>query len=34
MGRVRVEGADKAEMNPGDVCVIEPPGGGGYGVPA
>ena len=25
-------GTDKAEMNPGDVFVIETPGGGGYGV--
>jgi 5-oxoprolinase (ATP-hydrolysing) len=26
-------GADKAELQPGDVFVIETPGGGGYGVP-
>ncbi len=26
-------GADKAEMGPGDVFVIETPGGGGYGTP-
>jgi 5-oxoprolinase (ATP-hydrolysing) len=25
-------GTDKTEMNPGDVFVIETPGGGGYGV--
>lgn len=27
-------GTDKAEMNPGDVFVIETPGGGGYGTPS
>ena len=26
--------ADRTEMNPGDVFVIESPGGGGYGTPA
>ena len=26
-------GTDKTEMNPGDVFVIETPGGGGYGAP-
>ena len=26
-------GTDSAELNPGDVFVIETPGGGGYGVP-
>ena len=41
VGRNRVEridgsieelgGADQAEMNPGDVFVIETPGGGGFG---
>ena len=43
IGRNRVEratgcveelrGADRVEMNPGDVFVIETPGGGGYGSP-
>jgi 5-oxoprolinase (ATP-hydrolysing) len=27
----RLEGMDRTEMNPGDVFVIETPGGGGYG---
>jgi 5-oxoprolinase (ATP-hydrolysing) len=32
-GRLDVlTGTDKTEMNPGDVFVIETPGGGGYGV--
>ncbi|MCU0804001.1 MAG: hydantoinase B/oxoprolinase family protein [Burkholderiales bacterium] len=31
---VELGGADKAEMNVGDVFVIETPGGGGYGSPA
>jgi 5-oxoprolinase (ATP-hydrolysing) len=26
-------GTDSAEMSPGDVFVIETPGGGGYGKP-
>jgi 5-oxoprolinase (ATP-hydrolysing) len=26
-----LKGTDKAEMQPGDVFVIETPGGGGYG---
>ncbi len=30
-GRDVLTGTDKAEMNPGDVFVIETPGGGGYG---
>jgi len=30
---LRLGGADKAELAPGDVFVIETPGGGGYGVP-
>jgi 5-oxoprolinase (ATP-hydrolysing) len=30
--RDELTGTDKAEMNPGDVFVIETPGGGGYGV--
>ena len=30
---VKLRGADKAEMGPGDVFVIETPGGGGYGTP-
>jgi 5-oxoprolinase (ATP-hydrolysing) len=30
---VELQGADKAEMGPGDVFVIETPGGGGYGTP-
>ena len=29
---LELQGADKAEMGPGDVFVIETPGGGGYGV--
>jgi len=28
-----LRGADRVEMNPGDVFVIETPGGGGYGTP-
>jgi 5-oxoprolinase (ATP-hydrolysing) len=28
---VPLGGADKAELGPGDVFVIETPGGGGYG---
>jgi 5-oxoprolinase (ATP-hydrolysing) len=32
--RVERGGADKAEVNAGDVFVIETPGGGGYGPPA
>jgi 5-oxoprolinase (ATP-hydrolysing) len=28
---VELAGTDKAEMRPGDVFVIETPGGGGYG---
>jgi 5-oxoprolinase (ATP-hydrolysing) len=33
-GRIEVlTGTDKAEMNPGDMFVIETPGGGGYGGP-
>ncbi|WP_144186368.1 hydantoinase B/oxoprolinase family protein [Elioraea rosea] len=33
-GRVEVlTGTDKAELEPGDVFVIETPGGGGYGTP-
>jgi 5-oxoprolinase (ATP-hydrolysing) len=28
---VELRGTDKAEMLPGDVFVIETPGGGGYG---
>jgi 5-oxoprolinase (ATP-hydrolysing) len=31
---VTLGGTDKAEMRPGDVFVIETPGGGGYGAPA
>ncbi|MDG4859841.1 hydantoinase B/oxoprolinase family protein [Streptomyces sp. T-3] len=30
---VRLEGSDSAELGPGDVLVIETPGGGGYGSP-
>ena len=30
-GVEHLQGADKAEMEPGDVFVIETPGGGGYG---
>jgi 5-oxoprolinase (ATP-hydrolysing) len=29
--RDELTGTDKAEMKPGDVFVIETPGGGGYG---
>jgi 5-oxoprolinase (ATP-hydrolysing) len=29
--RIDLKGADKIEMNAGDVFVIETPGGGGYG---
>jgi 5-oxoprolinase (ATP-hydrolysing) len=29
--RDELTGTDKTEMNPGDVFVIETPGGGGYG---
>ena len=32
--RVELSGTDKAEMGPGDVLVVETPGGGGYGDPA
>jgi 5-oxoprolinase (ATP-hydrolysing) len=32
--RVILGGADKSEVGPGDVFVIESPGGGGYGAPA
>jgi 5-oxoprolinase (ATP-hydrolysing) len=32
--RTALGGADKAEMNPGDVFVIESPGGGGFGSPS
>jgi 5-oxoprolinase (ATP-hydrolysing) len=31
-GVLELRGADKAEMSPGDVFVIETPGGGGYGL--
>ena len=31
--RVEMTGTDKAEMGPGDLLVIETPGGGGYGPP-
>jgi 5-oxoprolinase (ATP-hydrolysing) len=31
---VTLGGTDKAEMRPGDVFVIETPGGGGYGAPS
>ena len=31
--RINLKGADKIEMNAGDVFVIETPGGGGYGAP-
>jgi len=31
--RIDLKGADKIEMNAGDVFVIETPGGGGYGKP-
>ncbi|MGQ4597867.1 hydantoinase B/oxoprolinase family protein [Nocardia sp. R6R-6] len=30
---VRLRGADSAQLEPGDVLVIETPGGGGYGYP-
>ena len=30
-GREALSGTDKAEMGPGDVLVVETPGGGGYG---
>ncbi|MDI3406529.1 hydantoinase B/oxoprolinase family protein [Streptomyces cavernicola] len=29
----RLQGADSAELGPGDVLVVETPGGGGYGTP-
>ena len=29
--RTELSGTDSTEMNPGDVFVIETPGGGGYG---
>jgi 5-oxoprolinase (ATP-hydrolysing) len=29
----QLSGTDMAEVNPGDVIVIETPGGGGYGAP-
>jgi 5-oxoprolinase (ATP-hydrolysing) len=32
--RVELTACDKAEMEPGDVFVIETPSGGGYGPPA
>ena len=32
--RVDLAGADEVKMNPGDVFVIETPGGGGFGPPA
>ena len=31
--RIKLQGADKIEMNAGDVFVIETPGGGGFGAP-
>ena len=31
---IELAGCDRAEMAPGDIFVIETPGGGGYGVPA
>jgi 5-oxoprolinase (ATP-hydrolysing) len=31
--RIELKGADKIEMNAGDVFVIETPGGGGFGKP-
>ncbi len=31
--RAWLAGTDKVDMAPGDVFVIETPGGGGYGVP-
>ena len=30
---VELQGCDATEMQPGDVFVIETPGGGGYGAP-
>ena len=30
---LQLAGADKAELVPGEVFVIETPGGGGYGTP-
>ena len=30
---VAMTGTDKCDMHPGDVFVVESPGGGGYGVP-
>jgi 5-oxoprolinase (ATP-hydrolysing) len=32
--RVTMTGTDKCEVGPGDVFVVETPGGGGYGAPA
>ena len=32
--RVEMTGTDQAEVGPGDVLVIETPGGGGYGPPS
>jgi 5-oxoprolinase (ATP-hydrolysing) len=32
-GRVELAGADRTDVGPGDVFVIETPGGGGYGTP-
>jgi 5-oxoprolinase (ATP-hydrolysing) len=32
-GRIELGAADKAEIGPGDVFVIQTPGGGGYGAP-
>jgi 5-oxoprolinase (ATP-hydrolysing) len=32
--RQALTGTDSADMNPGDVFVIETPGGGGYGIAA
>jgi 5-oxoprolinase (ATP-hydrolysing) len=32
-GRDVLTGTDRAELHPGDIFVIETPGGGGYGVP-
>ena len=31
--KLALGGCDQAEMQPGDVFVIETPGGGGYGAP-
>jgi 5-oxoprolinase (ATP-hydrolysing) len=31
--RLELGGADRAEVGPGDVFVIETPGGGGFGTP-